>query len=224
VHGQIAEDNQKATFSEFRRLASLSFEEGQKEAKRKKVMQQLPRLFTQEQLTEVLLQYFICYCTVVDEEEEEEKEKANAKEKEKEKQQKAKAKEKETQVPVPARDLRVPLDHGSPLLKAALGVPVQPQIIHTESANTIIKQIGDSGSMEAYMFEDDPEPDADEDKANLWAFGKTVARDRGKGSAAAPTLEDVQRRDKQLKNPPSKVQKELKGDIAKVWWHSGGRQ
>jgi hypothetical protein len=85
MHGQIAAENQKSTFSEFRRLASLSFEEGHKEAKQKEVMQQLPRPFTQEELTEVLLQYFICFFTAVDEEEEEEKEKADAKEKEKKK-------------------------------------------------------------------------------------------------------------------------------------------
>ena len=205
MHGQIADDNQKAIFSEFRRLASLSFEEGQKEAKQKDVMQQLPQLFNEEQLTEVLLQYFICFCTVDEEKEKEKEEKAAAQ----------------------------------------------------QIANTLIQQIGDSGSVEAYMFEDGPAKDgvvmdhetaaekaaraADFEAsqlqmyANVKVYGQpepeegeyandSVARGSGKGSAAAPTLEDVLRRDKQLKNPPSKVQKELKGDIAKVWWHSGGRQ
>ena len=156
----------------------MSFEEGQKEAKKKEVMQQLPQLFNEEQLTEVLLQYFICFCTVDEEEEKEKEEKAAAQ----------------------------------------------------QIANTLIQQIGDSGSVEAYMFEDGPAKDGvvkvygqPEPEEGEYA-NDSVARGSGKGSAAAPTLEDVLRRDKQLKNPPSKVQKELKGDIAKVWWHSGGRQ
>ena len=181
MHGQTAEDNQKAIFLEFRRLASLSFEEGQKEAKKKEVMQQLPQLFNEEQLTEVLLQYFICFCTV------------SAKDN-------------------PEPDAVV-MDHDT----AALNCHAQLAAMET-AARVVDFEASQQRVYANVKVYGQPEPEEGE-YAN-----DSVARGSGEGSAAAPTLEDVLRRDKQLKNPPSKVQKELEGDIAKVWWHSGGRQ